>query len=144
MMNRLNRDAFLKARDKIALMPTCRLHTEKFQSSETNQLYFGLSSSQTCFPDHIAKLMLDFGIRTYFWLSSSLKAVLHLMESNRKRYALIGIASLPELYQGMQKCMKMGVPVLGIPLNSDDFPDLSEQMDESTLYLEVVERLIAS
>jgi hypothetical protein len=76
-------------------------------------------------------------------MSSSLKGIFNMLKSNHEQFAVFGIACIPELYSGMQKCMKLGVPVLGVPLNANRCASWMGDFNENTVYLEEVEKLLA-
>ena len=144
IMNRINKEAFLKAHGKIALFPHCLRYLSKsgqgFHAGEKN-----LDNSHAKrFLNHVSNIFLDFGIDAYLWMSSSLKSVFKVLKSNREHFAVIGIASIPEIYTSMQKCMKIGVPMLGVPINSNSCARWMENNQDNSIYLEEVEKLLAS
>ena len=143
LMNRINKEAFLKSYGKIAVFP----HSMRNLSKSGAVINSGLKSgnSNCCRPsfvNHASNIFLDFGIDAYLSMSSSIKAIFSLLKSNREHFAVIGIASIPELYYSMHKCMKLGVPFLGIPIYTNAYASWMENPNENSIYLREVEKLL--
>lgn len=144
LMNRINKEAFLKSHGKIALFPHFLRNINKESSClKSSQIFSGKSGSGKSFMIHVSNIFLDFGIDAYLWMSSSLASIFKLLKSNKEHFAVIGIASIPELYNSMQKCMKIGVPMLGVPINSNSYGHWMQTNHENSVYLEEVEKLLA-
>ncbi len=145
LLNRINKDAFLKSHGKIAIMPHCMRSVNKSDKAGMEGLKYGdINCSGKSFVNHASNIFLDFGIDAYLWMSSSLKSVFKLLKSNSEHFAVIGIASIPELYTSMQKCMKLGVPFLGVPIYSGVCFTWMENPNENSIYLREVEKLLTS
>jgi hypothetical protein len=143
LMNRINRDSFLKAEGKIALLPYClRDLTKSCKASKSGVEYSCKSCSRNCFVNHASKIFIDNGVNAYLWMSISLKGIFSLLKSDHDHFGVFGIACIPELYAGMKKCMKLGVPVLGVPLNANRCARWMGDFYENSVYLEEVEKLL--
>jgi len=137
LMNRMNKESFQKAHGKIAILPRClRFQDLKSQLKCCNSDYGKL------FVNQASNIFLDFGIDAYLWMSSSLKSVFKVLKSNREHFAVIGMASIPELYSSMQKCMKLGVPVIGVPLAANPCQRFTANVNENNIYFQEVEKLL--
>jgi hypothetical protein len=52
-------------------------------------------------------------------MSGNMKKLAKETLSEKKRFAVLGIACLPELINGMRDCRKNTIPVVGLPLNAN-------------------------
>jgi hypothetical protein len=139
LMNRINRDAFLRSHGKIAILPGC-IHSSGIKPVK----YFSAGNYGKSFVNNVSGIFLDFGIDAYLWMSSSVKSIFSLLKSNREHFGVIGIGCISELYSHMQKCMKLGIPVLGVPLNMNPCSFSGESIKFHSIYLKEVEKLLAS
>ncbi|MBU2507229.1 MAG: DUF116 domain-containing protein [Bacteroidetes bacterium] len=120
LVNRLHKKEFNKCENKIALLPHClRDLTRECKSQPDDFDYLCKSCSKDCFINEISKLLLKNNIKPYIWMSADLKKLFKDPQSRNKSLGVLGIACIPELESGMRKCMKSGVPVLGLPLNAN-------------------------
>lgn len=143
LMNRINRNLFLESNGKIALLPYCLRDLSKSCNAAKSGLEYRCQScSPNCFVNHASHIFLNFGVDAYLWMSSSLKGIFRLIKSDHEHFGVFGIACIPELYAGMQKCMKLGVPVLGVPLNANRCARWMGSFKENSVYLEQIEKLL--
>ena len=52
-------------------------------------------------------------------MSGNMKKLAKQTLSEKKSFAVLGIACLPELINGMGVCRKNSIPVVGLPLNAN-------------------------
>ena len=52
-------------------------------------------------------------------MSGNMKKLAKETISEKKSFAVLGIACLPELINGMRECGKNSIPVVGLPLNAN-------------------------
>lgn len=116
--NRINRNNFLNAEEKIALLPHC-LHdlTKQCISSIDGLDYRCKGCSKHCYINKISTLLKDNDISSYIWKEASRNEMFGSKDKRKK--GILGIACLPELIRGIRQVEKRGVPVLGLPLDAN-------------------------
>jgi hypothetical protein len=120
LMNRLNRDAFLRADRKISLQPYClQDFSVDCKAKDTGFDYQCLHCSKKCFQNHASLLLKKHHIEPYIWKGAGIKKALKETRDQNKTLGILGIACIPELVMGMRKCMKYKIPVVGLPLNAN-------------------------
>jgi hypothetical protein len=118
--NRFYRDEFMRADRKIALLPYC---LQDFSASCKATVkgfdYQCNHCSKKCFENQASIILKQNDIEPYIWRGSDFKKLAAATAKNRQKFAVFGIACIPELVWGMRKCRKHGIPVLGLPLNAN-------------------------
>jgi hypothetical protein len=120
VMNRIMRNGFLEAKNKVVILPHClRDFREDDCQYEPGDLdYVCLGCTDECLVNITGtSLSTHTGYHLYISVERDLKKV---FEAARLRYedaALLGVACVPELYQGMSLSRKMSIPAQGVPLN---------------------------
>ena len=145
LVNRLNKNEFNKCGHKIALLPHCLKDLSKKCKSEADEFdYVCKGCSKQCFLNAISSLLRKFDIAPYIWMKADIKKL--FKESNRKRKTLgvIGIACIPEVENGMNKCIQAGIPVLGLPLNANRCGRWFGEFHPNSINLSRLEKLIDS
>jgi hypothetical protein len=118
--NRVNILKFREAYRKIALMPYClQDFTVECRSEKTGFDYQCRRCSAVCFQNHSSNILKTNNIEPYIWQGGNLKQIAKSTLKENKSFAVLGIACLPELLQGMRECRKNGIPVVGLPLNAN-------------------------
>jgi hypothetical protein len=120
LINRLNRDAFLKTDRKISLQPYClQDFSVSCKAKDTGFDYQCVHCSKVCFQNHASRVLKKHDVEPYIWKGSGIRNALKDAQKAGKTLGILGIACLPELIQGMRKCMKYRIPVVGLPLNAN-------------------------
>ena len=120
LTNRLNISEFLKAGQKIALLPYClQDFTVDCKSEKSGFDYRCRHCSAGCFQNHASNILRSNDIEPYIWMSGNMKKLAKETLSELKSFAVLGIACLPELINGMRDCGKNSIPVVGLPLNAN-------------------------
>jgi hypothetical protein len=120
LTNRLNIQNFRNAERKVALLPYClQDFTVDCKSEKEGFDYQCRHCSTGCFQNHTTNILKDNDIEPYIWMSGSLKKLAKETMIEKKSFAVLGIACLPELLKGMRDCRKNSIPVVGLPLNAN-------------------------
>ena len=120
LTNRLNILEFRKAGRKVALLPYClQDFTVDCKSEKSGFDYQCRHCSAGCFQNHAGNILKSNDIEPYIWMSGNMKKLAKETLSEKKSFAVLGIACLPELINGMRDCRKTSIPVVGLPLNAN-------------------------
>ncbi|MFQ5646979.1 MAG: DUF116 domain-containing protein [bacterium] len=120
LLNRLMRDDFHKARDKVVILPHClrdfRSDDCLFEPGDVD--YICMSCTPECLINQAGRFLEAFP--DYHLYVSQITDLAELFDKARRRYpdpGLLGVACFPELYEGMTLSRSMGIPAQGVPLN---------------------------
>jgi hypothetical protein len=120
LTNRLNTIEFRRADRKIALMPYClQDFTIDCKSEKRGFDYQCRHCSAGCFQNHSSNILQANNIEPYIWQGGNMKQLAGKTLKEKKSFAVLGIACIPELVNGMRDCRKNGIPVVGLPLNAN-------------------------
>jgi len=120
LVNRLNLSGFKDADIKLAFLPHCLHDLNKDCLSKNDGVdYVCGKCSKDCFINAVTGLLNSFNIKTYIWRQANLKSLFKKLKLQNKRIGVLGIACLAELMNGMRMCMKLDVPVIGVPLDAN-------------------------
>ncbi len=120
LANRAWNDAFRQAGRRIAFLPYCLRDLSVNCRSGPGELdYVCKGCSKDCCVNHVSVLLRKTGIEPYLWMNASLKALLRELRNREGSIGVLGIACIPELFRGMQLCMDLNIPVVGVPLNAN-------------------------
>jgi len=120
LTNRLNISEFRKAAKKVALLPYClQDFTVDCKSEKSGFDYRCRHCSAGCYQNHASRILKTNDIEPYIWMSGNMKKLAKETISEKKSFAVLGIACLPELINGMRECGKNSIPVVGLPLNAN-------------------------
>lgn len=120
VLNRLMRDNFGGKAHKIVILPHClrdfRADECRFVPGDVDHVCKGCTGE--CFINRTRIFLKSYpGYHLYISQITDLDKLFTLA---RKRYGdigLLGVACVPELYEGIALARKMGIPALGVPLN---------------------------
>ena len=105
LTNRLNILEFRKAGRKVALLPYClQDFTVDCKSEKSGFDYQCRHCSAGCFQNHASNILKSNDIEPYIWMSGNMKKLAKETLSEKKSFAVLGIACLPELINGMRDC----------------------------------------
>jgi hypothetical protein len=120
LTNRLNRVEFRKAELKVALLPYClQDFTKECKSEKLGFDYQCRHCSVGCYQNYTSKILKANDIEPYIWQSGNMKKLAKEALTENKKFAVLGIACIPELINGMRVCRKNNIPVVGLPLNAN-------------------------
>jgi hypothetical protein len=120
LTNRLYTLEFEMADRKIGLLPYClQDFTTNCKAAPKGFDYQCRHCSDNCFQNKVSSILEEHGIEPYIWRGSDFKRLAIDALKDNKRFAVFGIACIPELTWGMRKCRKNQIPVLGLPLNAN-------------------------
>ncbi|MFC2134600.1 DUF116 domain-containing protein [Bacteroidota bacterium] len=120
LVNRFFKNEFKKCEYKIALLPHCLKDLSKKCKSETDKFdNICKGCSTKCYLNAISDLLRKYDISPYIWMKADIKKLFKECKRKNKHLGVIGIACIPEVENGMRKCLKAGIPVLGLPLNAN-------------------------
>jgi len=120
LANRCYGGAFRRAATKIAFLPHCLRDMEHQCKSEIDgDDQVCRSCTKTCWINGVSKLLRYHGITPYIWLRADLDRVIMRLQRQESGLGILGIACVLELDNGIRRCMRHGIPVVGIPLNAN-------------------------
>jgi hypothetical protein len=138
LMNREYGARFGKARRKLAFLPHCLRDLEADCRAAPRDIdYACRGCSDICNVNAVSTLLRQHGIEPYIWMQANLKALFRKLKEEEGGLGVMGIACVPELVRGMRMCVKLGIPVVGVPLNANrcarwmgEFYPTSVELDE--------------
>jgi hypothetical protein len=120
LMNRVYNGRFRLARRKLAFLPHCLRDLKADCRAATRDIDYACKGCSTvCNVNAVSTLLRQHGIEPYIWMKADLKALFRKLKEEEGGLAVMGIACVPELVHGMRMCVKLGIPVVGIPLNAN-------------------------
>ncbi len=120
LTNRLNIRNFRKAGRKVALLPYClQDFTADCKSEKMGFDYQCRHCSVGCYQNYTSRILKDNNIEPYIWQSGNIKKLAKETMTGKRSFAVLGIACIPELINGMRVCRKNSIPVVGLPLNAN-------------------------
>ena len=119
LINRLNMDSFRKCGRKIALLPYCLQDwSGSCKSSMGDFDYMCRKCSKKCYINRVTALLRDHEVSAYIWMSGDIKKLKAFSKSG-DRLGGLGIACVPELVHGLRSSAKLGITVVGLPLDAN-------------------------
>ena len=120
LANRIYAKQFKQCEYKIALLPHC-LHdlSRECLSKPAGIDYKCKGCSKVCYINQVNKILTAAGVDAYIWLTADLKKLFKELHVKYKTIGVLGIACIPELANGINSCLKFGLPVIGLPLDAN-------------------------
>jgi hypothetical protein len=144
LINRINNENFKKCDHKIALLPYCLQDFQNGCKSTKGDIdYTCKGCSGKCFINRASRVLRNNGITPYIWMSSSIKAFPKLLKARPQSIGILGIACIPELVWGMRMCMRLGIPVVGMPLDANRCMRWMGKFNENSVNLEKLNDLLS-
>ena len=144
LTNRLNRARFLGADRKISLQPYCLQDFDVNCKADRDGLdYRCKSCSVNCFQNYATRILKGKGIESYIWMEASLSSTARETFKKGQTLGILGIACIPELVNGMRRCMKHNIPAVGIPLNANRCIRWFGEFHPNSVDLEELEKLVS-
>ena len=143
LVNRLNVAEFRTCDMHLAFLPHC-LHdvTVTCQSVVRGDDHICKGCSKDCSLNAVSKLLRRHGVTPYIWMTASLQSLFRRLRQDGKRVGVLGIACIPELVRGMRMCMRVDVPVIGLPLDANRCARWWGQFYPNSVNVQELERLL--
>ena len=120
LMNRAFGDRFRNARRKLAFLPHCLRDLEADCRAAPRDIdYACRRCSDRCNVNAVSTLLRQHDIEPYIWMQANLKALFRRLKEAEGGLGVMGVACVPELVRGMRMCVKLAIPVVGVPLNAN-------------------------
>ena len=145
LTNRLFVSDFIKADNKIALMPYCLQDFSVKCKSERNGFdYQCRHCSANCFQNGASEILKNHQIEPFIWMEGDMKQLARFAIKEKRTFGVLGIACIPELLWGMRNCRKNNIPVVGIPLNANRCIRWFGEFFPNSIDLIALDRLLTS
>lgn len=143
LTNRLFSSEFITADKKIALMPYClQDFSVKCKSARKGFDYQCRHCSAGCFQNYASEILEANNIEPFIWIEGDMKKLAKYTLKEKRTFAILGIACIPELMWGMRNCRKNNIPVVGIPLNANRCVRWFGEFFPNSIDLKELERLV--
>lgn len=143
LVNRLNAARFKSAKSKLAFLPHCLRDLSKACKAQPDDLdYQCRRCSKSCFIRHCSEMLEKFNIKPYIWMQVDLRRLLRHLNHEQQSTAVLGIACIPELINGMRLCARYQTPVIGIPLDANRCGRWMGEFFDNSVNLKVLEDLL--
>jgi hypothetical protein len=143
LVNRAHAEKFKQVRRKIAFLPYC-LHDldQSCRSAPRDIDHACKGCSNKCFINQASTVLKKHGVEPYIWMNVNLKTLLRDLRGKEGGLGVLGIACIPELARGMRSCIRLDVPVVGIPLDANRCMRWMGEFRPTSVNLEELENLI--
>lgn len=143
LVNRIHRERFLGSNFRIALLPYCLKESQTDCKASPDEIdYLCRGCLKSCYINQISMLLREHEVNPYIWSRISLKSLFKKLIKINGSIAVLGIACMVELVQGMRLCMKAKLPVMGIPLNANRCARWMDGFYETTVDLSALEKIL--
>lgn len=143
LMNRAFGDRFRVAGRKLAFLPHCLRDLDaSCRAAPADIDYACRGCSLQCNVNAVSALLRENGVEPYIWMQARLKALFRKLKQEEGGLGVLGIACVPELVRGMRMCHKLGVPVVGAPLNANRCARWMGTFNPTSVEMKEVERLV--
>ncbi len=120
LVNRINAAAFMQSERKIALLPHCLRDLDSTCRAELHGFdYVCKNCSKQCTINSVSRIFRRHNIEPYLWMSANLNAAFKAEKIAGRAIGVFGVACIPELVNGMRRCGKADIPVIGVPLDAN-------------------------
>ncbi len=143
LTNRLNAGLFKEAARKISLQPYClQDFSVDSKAAQNGDDYQCKHCSKNCFQNTASLIIKKHNIESFIWMGADLKQLAKKNLDQLQSFAVLGIACIPELIQGLRKCRKYNIPAIGIPLNANRCIRWFGEFFQNSIDLNELENLI--
>ena len=143
LTNRINRDSFISAPWRIALIAHC---LRDFRTGCRSRRQDIEEQCTGCDPDCYlnlgSELLNRYRIKPCISVSMDHRRLFTHLKNDHPGMGVLGIACIPELIAGMRLCEILGIPVVGVPLDANRCSRWLGECLETTFSLEELERLL--
>jgi hypothetical protein len=145
VLNRLMQEDFQERKHKVVILPHClrdfRADECKFQPGDVDYICKGCN--RKCLIDQSRIFLKDrSGFSLYVSQIQDLEKLFDLASRRYGNIGLLGVACVPELYQGMVLAREMGIPAQGVPLNYNRCGRWMGKAQYTNFNLEQLEKII--
>lgn len=143
LVNRFFRPAFLSAGTKMAFLPHClRDFARECRSTPGEHDYVCRGCSRSCSVNMTRKVLVRHGVQPYIWMTANLGALLKKLRDRGNHPGVLGVACVPELVRGMRMVSRLGIPVVGIPLDANRCARWTGTFKDNTVNWQELENLV--
>jgi hypothetical protein len=143
LMNRAFGGRFRATRRKLAFLPHCLRDLEADCRSAPRGIDYACKGcSARCNVHAVSALLRQHSVEPYIWMQANLKTLFRTLKDEEGGPGVLGIACVPELVRGMRMCIKLGIPVVGIPLNANRCARWMGEFNPTSVEMEEVERMV--
>jgi len=120
LVNQINKKRFTECEYKIALLPHCLRDFTRECLKEMGELdYICKGCSKKCYLNFTSTMLKKYNVDPYIWMTADIKNLFKKLRVKYKSFGVLGIACIPELFNGMITCLKKDIPVVGLPLDAN-------------------------
>jgi len=143
LVNRIYIDRFKQAGFKMALLPHCLSDFRpRCHSSVGDIEHVCQGCTKDCHIHLGSKLLSHYGIKPYISVTIDQKRLFQELKIRHPNMAALGIACIPELARGMQLCLSLDIPAIGVPLDANRCARWMGKAYETSFNLKELEKLI--
>jgi hypothetical protein len=143
LVNRIHKERFLDSNFRIALLPYCLRETQTDCKARPDEIdYVCRGCLKTCYINEVSKLLREHDVHPYIWRNAKLKSLFRELIGKHGSIGVLGIACVVELVWGMRLCMKVKLPVMGIPLNANRCARWMDGFYENSIDLSPLEMIL--
>ena len=143
LVNRIHKKRFLDSNFRIALLPYCLKETQTDCKAIPDEIdYVCRGCLKTCYINKVSMVLRDHGVHPYIWSRGSLRSMFGKLARKHGSVGVLGIACVVELIRGMRFCMKVNLPVMGIPLNANRCSRWMGGLFETSVDLSALEKIL--
>ena len=143
LMNRAFGPDFRKAKRRLAFLPHCLRDLEAHCRAAVTEIdHVCRGCSERCYVNHVSALLRQHRIEPYIWMQANLKRLFRRLRSAEGGLGVMGIACVPELVRGMRMCVKLGIPVVGVPLNANRCSRWMGAMQPTSVEMTAIQRFL--
>jgi hypothetical protein len=145
LTNRINRDSFLKAPWRMALIAHCLRDFRKGCQSKRGEIEDQCTHCDLdCYVHMGSELLERHQIHPYISVSMDQKNLFAELKGDHPEMGVLGVACVPELVMGMRLCEGVSIPAVGVPLDANRCSRWLGECLETTYNVGELERLIKS
>jgi len=144
LMNRAFGPAFRTAKRRLAFLPHCLRDLDaRCRAAVTEIDHACRGCSERCYVNHVSALLRRHRIEPYIWMQANLKRLFRKLRDAEGGLGVMGIACVPELVRGMRMCVKLGIPVVGVPLNANRCARWMGEFRPTSVELAAINRIVS-
>jgi hypothetical protein len=145
LFNRTNARAFAHCTRRLALLPYCLRDLDANCRAKSHDVGAACTAcSGACYVNDVSRLLRRHRVRPYIRTSINLRRQLRNHTAAGDTLGVLGIACIPELRAGMRMCAKLGLPVLGLPLDANCCARWFGEFRQTTVNMHRLERLVSN
>jgi len=144
LVNQLNKKQFNECEYKIALLPHClRDLTRDCMKKMGEYDYICKGCSKNCYLNFTSTMLRKYNIDPYIWMTADISNLFKKLKLKYKSFGVFGMACIPELFNGMIRCLKKDIPVIGLPLDANRCVRWMGEFHENSINTRQLELLLS-